>query len=95
MKTFEIKETKIKLGDKFLNYKDLIFACLDHQPQAGFSMQDQRDRRRIREQLEETKSTTIKFEDADAENLKSIVPQMHWNVLHGDIVDFDDAIKEM
>lgn len=94
MKTLELKDIEIRSGDEAMNYAHLIRSCLDNAPQGGFSMQDMRDRDRIETALVASNGI-LELEDADAQNLKTLVSQMRWGVRHKDILVFCEAVEKM
>lgn len=90
MKTFANKKTTISDGKKELTYKDLIISCLNFIPQSGLDREEMKKRDRI-EKACETKGD-IKFEDADAHNLKTCVAQVKWMFRHKELTEFLDEI---
>ena len=82
---------------KFADTCDLITTTLDIIPQGGFTPKDIRDRNRIQFVIDEYRKDKkkpeikdihkLKFEDADYDNLKSIVNNSRW-------VSRDKALQE-
>lgn len=95
MKLIENKKTSILKSEtdkSCLDYRELIKSCLDMTPQGGFSFEDLTKRARIDAALKKSKNGKIELEDADYENLKSIVKEMRWLVRHNDILEFTKTI---
>lgn len=87
---------------KDVDYKRLILNCLDDVPTTpsgqtlGFSRSEMKDRDRIEKAVEDSgDEDEIKFEDADADNLKRLVTSMKWAIRHKDLLEFIDAIDNM
>lgn len=93
MKIIENKQTEIKDGKNgMLTYADFIKAICEFRGERGLSIEDIRNRLRI---IEACGNGEIKLEDADFANLKNYAGKMQWAIIHKDIVEFDDYLKNI
>ncbi len=96
MKFLSNKKLKLQLEPgKKGNYADLITICIDNVPEKGFTREDFKQRDRIEETMKKFKNGNFKFEDQDAENLKTIVELMRWQIRDKEIKTFLDDVAEM
>ena len=91
-----IKESHIRhLGNPevVVDFKALLEMALDIIPQGGFTPKDLRERNRIQNVLEKSKSD-IKLEDTDYNNLKQIIINSRWLTRHVDLVEFINKFEK-
>jgi len=95
MKQFRNKETGIKSPKGALTYVDLAKACLFFKPPGGFTAEEMYKRFRIIDRMNAPpdKLGKILLEDADVEKLKQCVESMRWEVMHHDVVEFNDYVR--
>ena len=95
MKTIENKITNLMAGEHKLTYVDLIRICVNTKVD-GFSTDEMRKRIRILDKLDiPSPDGNINFEDADFETLKLCIKKMRWDVIHKDIIAFEDYINNL
>lgn len=95
MKTIPNKRTTIDIGGELLTYSDLMKAAMmRHRSPEGFSSEEMRKDFRVLDVLD-PKAETITLEDADFEHFKSLLKVARWNVVHKDIIAFEDDINAL
>ena len=102
MKKLELKNTDMILeigSDKKGTYLDLIKLCLQATPKGGFGIEDMAMRLKIREKAQKAfdvvGSNELQLEDAEADSLNSYVNNCPWGIIHEDILQFAEDVKNM
>ncbi len=94
MKKIENKETALDAGDKKLTYAGLCKLVLNQMPQGGFTYQVMKERGRIEDVLNKTK-TMIELEDADYKILMKCLDLYTWGRRDPEILKFMEAMKNI
>lgn len=95
MKTIKNKQTQLpKAEGEWMTYGDLIKACLNTPPQGGFSIEDMRSRLNIFDICDKANGS-LKFEDTQAELIKTVVKDYKWGIMHLDLVEFTDEVNKL
>jgi len=94
MKTIENKTTTIPMGNEGPNatYADLIKAVCNQPVHGGYSITDISMRTAIIKACDKANGE-IELEDARVDYLKAISATAKFNILHEDIVEFSESIK--
>ncbi len=96
MVTLKNKITEIKKNEKEkLSYFDLMKVCAEQAPKEGLKIQQINKRIRIINALEKEKEGKVEMEDADFDELKSLVVNFTWGIVHKDIVNFYNYIQNL
>ena len=95
MKTLVNKVTEIDKGNgEKIKFSDLAESCINHTPKEGYSVAEMKARLNVLGKIDHEKET-IELEDAEADKLAECVAVMPWVIMHKDVVEFSDAVKEM
>lgn len=100
MRSLELKSVSMLLDnktDKKATYLDLIKLSVEASPRGGFNVEDMSMRLKIRSKAEKASEngSILNLEDAEADSLNTYVKNCPWGVIHEDIVQFAEDVKNM
>lgn len=88
------KTTGLPNANGFMTYADLAMDVINRQPQGGFDLNEMEFRLEMKKKLKAANGN-IELNEDEFKKLKELTAVHTWGLLHDDLVDFCNTVKEL